>query len=29
MGFCIQCHTENAADHVELTHLKDCLTCHY
>ena len=29
MGFCIQCHTENATDHVELTHLKDCLTCHY
>jgi len=29
MGFCITCHTENAKDHEELAHLKDCLTCHY
>ncbi|MFI5322452.1 MAG: cytochrome c3 family protein [Thermodesulfobacteriota bacterium] len=29
MGFCIQCHTHNAKDQEELTHLKDCLTCHY
>ena len=29
MGFCISCHTENAKDQEELTHLKDCLTCHY
>jgi hypothetical protein len=29
MGFCITCHTQNAKNHEELTHLKDCLTCHY
>ncbi len=29
MGFCITCHTQNAKDHEQLTHLKDCLTCHY
>jgi Cytochrome c7 and related cytochrome c len=29
MGFCIQCHMKNAKDQEELTHLKDCLTCHY
>jgi hypothetical protein len=29
MGFCITCHTDNAKNHEELTHLKDCLTCHY
>lgn len=29
MGFCITCHTDNAKDHEELAHLKDCLTCHY
>jgi hypothetical protein len=29
MGFCITCHADNAKDHEELAHLKDCLTCHY
>ncbi len=29
MGFCITCHTQNAKDQEELTHLRDCLTCHY
>ena len=29
MGFCIQCHQENAKDEHELAHLRDCLTCHY
>ena len=29
MGYCLTCHQMNAKDEQELTHLRDCLTCHY
>lgn len=29
MGWCINCHEENARNEKELAQLKDCYTCHY
>lgn len=29
MGYCLTCHQKNAKDEQEITHLRDCLTCHY
>jgi hypothetical protein len=29
MGWCIGCHEANAKDEEQVSHLKDCVTCHY